>query len=312
MDEERLRNVIIGSVVVVVPIALEALFWILRESNKATTHGSHRFAAALVRDDPGAAPKGGADYVRSVRANFGPISSAPVIDSRNHGVNTGTQKALDQFQDHTITRVEPNRAGDGWMLSFEDSTCIGLAREDFDVDVPPDLMPRRGDTVRLYGPGIGYEVHGVDLNGRRLWHRTQAERQERHERWVADWRRQLREQFDRDRDELDAKVAALSAPLRARIERGRSENPDFRWKCEAYELVACVDAGRIVAYLRREHGWTTDTVPEEQAREAVQAFKNLSWTEQRARIPELDDRHTGNTFGGACGLAHALLTGQRV
>jgi len=33
---------------------------------------------------------------------------------------------------------------------------------------------------------------------------------------------------------------------------------------------------------------------------------------REASLPELDDGHSGNAFGGACALAFALLTGQRV
>ena len=89
MDETRLRNLIVSGVTIVVAIAMVALFWILRESNKATIHASTQFATALVRNDPSAAPSGGEAYVKGVRAYFGPISSARVIDSHNHGVNTG-------------------------------------------------------------------------------------------------------------------------------------------------------------------------------------------------------------------------------
>jgi hypothetical protein len=89
MDETRLRNVIIIGVTLVVAVAMLALFWILRKSNEHTIHASTKFASALVRNDPGAAPKGGADYVTGIRAYFGPVASARVIDSHNHGVNTG-------------------------------------------------------------------------------------------------------------------------------------------------------------------------------------------------------------------------------
>jgi hypothetical protein len=89
MDEDRLRNIIIVSVTIIVAIAMVALFWILRKSNEATIHASTKFATAVVHNDPGAAPDGGGDYVTGVRAYFGPVSSARVIDSHNHGVNTG-------------------------------------------------------------------------------------------------------------------------------------------------------------------------------------------------------------------------------
>jgi hypothetical protein len=89
MDDNRLRNGIIISVTVVVAVAMVALFWILRTSNERTIHASTKFATALVRNDPSAAPDGGADYVKGVRAYFRDVSSARVIDSHNHSVNTG-------------------------------------------------------------------------------------------------------------------------------------------------------------------------------------------------------------------------------
>jgi hypothetical protein len=91
MDDNRLRNGIIISVAAVVAIGMVALFWILRASNERTIHASTKFAGALVRNDPGAAPDGGADYVKGVRAYFGGVSSARVIDSHNHSVNTGDE-----------------------------------------------------------------------------------------------------------------------------------------------------------------------------------------------------------------------------
>jgi len=89
MDDNRLRNGIIIGVTVIVAVAMVALFWILRASHERTIHASSKFATALVNNDPTAAPKGGADYVKGVRAYFGGVSSAHVIDSHNHGVNTG-------------------------------------------------------------------------------------------------------------------------------------------------------------------------------------------------------------------------------
>ena len=89
MDDNRLRNGIIIGVAVLVAVAMVALFWILRASNERTIHASTKFATALVNNDPSAAPKGGSDYVKGVRAYFGGVSSARVIDSHNHSVNTG-------------------------------------------------------------------------------------------------------------------------------------------------------------------------------------------------------------------------------
>src|SRR4051794_30926482 len=66
-----------------------ALFLILRPSNERPIPPPTQFLTPLLDNDPTAAPKGGADYVKSVRAYFGGVSSARVIDAHNHGVNTG-------------------------------------------------------------------------------------------------------------------------------------------------------------------------------------------------------------------------------
>src|SRR5262245_41646011 len=89
MEDNRLRNGIIIGVTVIVAVAMVALFWILRKSNEHTIHAASKFAGALVHNDPSAAPDGGADYVNGVRSYFGGVSSARLIDSHNHSVNTG-------------------------------------------------------------------------------------------------------------------------------------------------------------------------------------------------------------------------------
>jgi len=72
----------------VVAVAI-AVFWLLGNAEKSTRHASTQFAAALENGDPSAAPAGGPDYVDGVRAYFGPVSSAKVIDAHNKSINTG-------------------------------------------------------------------------------------------------------------------------------------------------------------------------------------------------------------------------------
>ena len=63
------------------------IFWLLGNGDKAARHASTQFGAALVRE--GEPPKGGEDFVRGVRAYFGGVSGARVIDARNHSVGSG-------------------------------------------------------------------------------------------------------------------------------------------------------------------------------------------------------------------------------
>jgi hypothetical protein len=75
-----------ASFMVVVAVICLAL---LGKEEQTARQSATRFAAALVHDDPAAAPPGAAEYVHSVRRYFGPVTSARVIGARNKGVNTG-------------------------------------------------------------------------------------------------------------------------------------------------------------------------------------------------------------------------------
>ena len=153
-------------------------------------------------------------------------------------------KANDEFRDYVARKVIADESGNAWTLWLSDGSRMPLERADFDRDVPRDLEPREGDRVRLYGRAN--EIRGVDLNGRQLHYQTQVESEMRQWQRTINSTLEQRERFERERDELDAKVAALSAPLQARIERYRAVDPDFRWKWEALMLVTSVAADRVV------------------------------------------------------------------
>ncbi len=68
-------------------VAIGALVtWVLLASDKAAREGSTQFAAALVG---GEAPQGAHRFIRGVRSSYGDVTSARVIDTRNHRVGKG-------------------------------------------------------------------------------------------------------------------------------------------------------------------------------------------------------------------------------
>lgn len=209
--------------------------------------------------------------------------------------------ADDTFEDVEITAVEPPLETDGerWQSAGWGSTWTGFR-------LPANLNEIRvGDKIRLYGgAGLGDTKHGYALNGKMIEWFTPWERFARRVEWLANYDREKRERFARDQEKMDARYEALSPPLKARIDRFRRERVDFRIDAEEYEMVACVDADRIAEKYRPrvEAGESPEAVIEE--------FYKLPWDEQKALIPELDDGHSGNTFGGACALARALLAGD--
>ena len=94
----RVIMIIAASVAFAIAVAI-GVFWLLGKQEKTARHAGAKFASALVHNDPSLAPQGGDGYVRGVRSQFGPVSSARVIDAHNHHVrNTGQNDSRTYFQ----------------------------------------------------------------------------------------------------------------------------------------------------------------------------------------------------------------------
>lgn len=192
----------------------------------------------------------------------------------------------EEFVEHVLSSVAVD--GDGWLVSVSDGGYLFVQKY--------NGTPRVGSRARFYGRGFGYPVRGIFIDGVQVRYRTRAQHeQDMRDHAEADDRR-LKDEFERDGSELDARVAALPPVFQARIQRFRQANPNFRWKYERYELFCCEQAVLIAETLR--------------IFAALQEFRALSWEEQRQRVPGLDGGHSGNTFGIACRLAYWYLTRQ--
>lgn len=199
-----------------------------------------------------------------------------------------------EYEDFELTEV--TESGDWYDLRF-DGMGIGL-RKQYDDAPPHGIVPKVGDIVREWGRGFGYPVRGMAFfNGtewRVAYYRTEQEDRD-HSAALAIMAEAKREaEFERSgRAELDAKYAALPPIFQRRIDKFRANNPDFRWKYEGYEMFTCEQAVVIADALK--------------TREAIEAWRDLSWEEQRRAVPGLSDDHNGNTFGAACVLAVLYL-----
>lgn len=191
-----------------------------------------------------------------------------------------------EHQTYTIEKVEGD-AIRGWTVTFDGCCCFGI---------PPTspVVPTVNMAVRQYGRGFGFVVRGVFLDGRRVFYRTEREQreQDKHDSAVQEGRQ--REAFDRERADLDRRYEALPPIFRARIDKFRRNNPDFRWQFEGYELFTCEQAVVFADALK--------------APDALWVWHELPYKEQRAACPGMSDEHSGNTFGMACRLALDYLT----
>lgn len=191
-----------------------------------------------------------------------------------------------EFELATIDRVDAGK--DGWSIHRADGWSFWVGAEH-------GVEPHVGDEAKFYGRGIGSPVRGLMLNGRVVFYRTAEEEDAHRQRQVEADKRKRRDDFEREgRAKLDADYATLPAEFKRRLDGLRRRNPDFRWEYEGYEMMVCRDAALIALALK-----TAD---------AVREFRAAPYEEQRRRVPDLSDGHSGNSFGAAVRLAWLYLT----
>lgn len=76
--------------VVMAALIVGGVFWMIGNNEKAAGHAATRFAAALVDNEPAAAPKGAREYIPGVRAYFGAVTGARVIGTHNERADANT------------------------------------------------------------------------------------------------------------------------------------------------------------------------------------------------------------------------------
>ena len=188
--------------------------------------------------------------------------------------------------------AEVTRKAEGWSLRFVDYVCLFCPGTS---DQGEPVRPEVGMTARLYGAGFG--VRGLYLNNQRVYYRTEAEEDQRHQDWCAEDKRRKREQFENNRVELDQKVASLPEIFQRRIQKFRANNPEFRYEYEPYEVFCCEQA---VLFARK---FSTP--------KRLEDFTKMIWEEQISYFNDEEKEafksHSGNTFGMSARLAYHYL-----
>lgn len=71
-------------------VIVGGVFWAIGKNEQAAGRAATRFAAALVENDPDAAPKGSPEYIEGMRAYFGAVTGARVIGTHNERADANT------------------------------------------------------------------------------------------------------------------------------------------------------------------------------------------------------------------------------
>lgn len=189
-----------------------------------------------------------------------------------------------EFRESTIKKVDNDR--DGWCVTFTDGWS-------FFIPQAPGIAPKKGQTVRLYGRGIGYTVRGAFVNGVQSFYRTEEQQRQKDKDEAEAAKQERIREYEENREETEAKVASLPEVFRSRIEKFRAHNPDFRTDLEGYEIMCSQQA-----VLMAETFKTT---------EELQRFSKMDWGDQIKALPGMDQGHSGNSFGFSVRLASLLL-----
>lgn len=141
----KLVLILAGVGILVATLAL-AIFWLLGKELKAAHQGATNFGAALVRNDPSAAPSGAAAYINGMRTYFGPVSSAVVIGSHNRGVNTGDEADTRNY--YVVEMLLGTRRGPAAVELEFDNHSIGSDRISGVHELKPGDAPGISPTER--------------------------------------------------------------------------------------------------------------------------------------------------------------------
>lgn len=184
----------------------------------------------------------------------------------------------------TITEVKSHK---DWYWISQDSLCVGLKKK-------YGVTPKVGDKLTTHTKGGTFgTIRGMDLNGVKVFWYTDEELEANRIEWLRKNEEDKQKKFKDSVAEMDKQYEALPECFRKRIDKYRQNNDRFRIDYESYELFCCEQAVIIA------NGCKTIGV--------IKKFITLPWDEQKKMIPELDEGHSGNTFGAACSLAHWYL-----
>ena len=189
-----------------------------------------------------------------------------------------------QYEEHVISEVKEG----------ENYFTMRFGGWSFDLSKDYGVKPEAGQTVRLYGKGAGSMIRGVAVDGEVAYYRTPGEQDAWRGKKAREYDIEMRENFKKEKDKLDAQYEALPEVFQRRIDRFRDGNSDFRWRYEAYEMACCTEAVNIAETLGPDP-------------ENVKAFSEMPFEEKHARVPDLSEGHSGNSLGFAIALAYYYL-----
>jgi hypothetical protein len=194
------------------------------------------------------------------------------------------------WEKDTLTKVTKYEDGDYEM---------GFGGGGFILSAKHSVEPKVGDVIELYGNGIGRPIDGVRINGNIVFQNSDRQTENDRLEWLAKNVKEKRQKFEDNKTEMDKTYEGLIPEFKARIDRFRAKNRQFRMDGEAYELFVCTEAMKLLKAFK-----TT---------EELNKFYDMDSKAQKKAVPDMDfGSHSGNTFGTAVTLARMFIQAPKM
>jgi hypothetical protein len=156
-------------VVVSAVVIVGGVFWAIGKNKEAAGHAATHFASALVKNDPDAAPKGSTDYIKGMRAYFGRVTGARVIDTHNERADANTNTSRTYPVADVLLR---SARGPAVIELAFDNGGIGSEKVTGIYELHPDDAPKLPAADREQLASAFAERGGIPADGETLKHAT--------------------------------------------------------------------------------------------------------------------------------------------
>lgn len=193
-----------------------------------------------------------------------------------------------QFTDEIIKEIGPHH------MTFENGMSI-------DIAMLKKLPIMVGDTVRLFGRGLGYSVRGMGLvrNGVLVAlgeYRTAAEEEAAFLIEQAKSKAKKQAAWDADLPKTLARIERMPLLFQDRIKRFML-NPAWGPEFGPYEMFVCEEAIKIATVASKVG----------ESKKFIDKFSKANVETQKLLVPLEYEEHSGNTFGAAVMLARIAI-----
>jgi len=193
-----------------------------------------------------------------------------------------------EYKEYTLTEVTINEGGIdlrfGWSFFAEENR--------------DNITPEVGDTVRIYGKGIGFSVRGVEIvNKGFLFYRTKDQEEGKRDLEQQERIQEKEDNLTKTMEIRNLNWSKLPYSFQERKKRFEKNNPNWRRDHEEYELFVCQEAFNFSNHFST----SADLL----------RWQKLPYEKQQEAFT-FSDSHSGNTFEASCFFASLFLEEKEV